>query len=121
MQDTELQQGEDQLRLDYTIQSPQERTELVAKIVETFGTKEDFAVAEIMAKSDYMNVNDGFHLSRARSRVKGDGLMSETEFDDFMNSSFEKIEKTGTRHNQIKCPICTQVGKVDEITKLIIK
>ena len=67
--------------------------ELVAKVVETFGTKEDFAVAEIMAKSDYMNVNDGFHLSRARSRVKGDGLMSETEFDDFMNSSFEKIEK----------------------------
>ena len=36
-------------------------------------------------------------------------------------NSFEKIEKTGTRHNQIKCPICTQVGKVDEITKLIIK
>ena len=36
-------------------------------------------------------------------------------------NSFEKIEKTGTRHNQIKCPICTQVGKVDEITQLIIK
>lgn len=35
MQDTELQQGEDQLRLDYTIQSPQERTELVAKIVDS--------------------------------------------------------------------------------------
>ena len=37
------------------------------------------------------------------------------------NNSFERIEKTGTRRNQIKCPICTQVGKVDEITKLIIK
>ena len=37
------------------------------------------------------------------------------------NNSFEKIEKTGTRRNQIKCPICNQVGKVDEITKLIIK
>ena len=36
-------------------------------------------------------------------------------------NSFEKIEKTGTRHNQIKCPICTQVGKIDEITNLIIK
>ena len=36
-------------------------------------------------------------------------------------NSFEKIEKTGARHNQIKCPICTQVGKVDEITNLIIK
>ena len=34
-------------------------------------------------------------------------------------NSFEKIEKT--RHNQIKCPICTQVGKIDEITNLIIK
>ena len=66
--------------------------ELVAKVVETFGTKEDFTIAEIMAKSDYKNVNDNFHLNRARSRVKGDGLMSETEFEDFMNSSFEKIE-----------------------------
>ena len=36
-------------------------------------------------------------------------------------NSFEKIEKTGTRHNQIKCPICIQVGKIDEITNLIIK
>ena len=36
-------------------------------------------------------------------------------------NSFEKIEKTGARHNQIKCPICTQVGKIDEITQLIIK
>ena len=35
-------------------------------------------------------------------------------------NSFDKIEKTGTRHNQIKCPICNQVGKVDEITNLII-
>ena len=35
-------------------------------------------------------------------------------------NSFEKIEKTGTRHNQIKCPICNQVGKIDEITNLII-
>ena len=36
-------------------------------------------------------------------------------------NSFEKIEKTGARHNQIKCPICTQVGKVEEITQLDIK
>ena len=35
-------------------------------------------------------------------------------------NSFDKIEKTGVRHNQIKCPICTQVGKVDEINKLDI-
>ena len=35
-------------------------------------------------------------------------------------NSFDKIEKTGARHNQIKCPICTQVGSVDEINKLDI-
>jgi len=35
-------------------------------------------------------------------------------------NSFDKIEKSGVRHNQIKCPICTQVGKVDEINKLDI-
>ena len=35
-------------------------------------------------------------------------------------NSFDKIEKTGARHNQIKCPICTQVGKVDEIITLKI-
>ena len=35
-------------------------------------------------------------------------------------NSFDKIEKTGTRHNQIKCPICTQVGKIDEIITLKI-
>jgi hypothetical protein len=35
-------------------------------------------------------------------------------------NSFDKIEKTGTRHNQIKCPICNQVGKVDEIITLKI-
>ena len=35
-------------------------------------------------------------------------------------NSFDKIEKTGTRHNQIKCPICNQVGKVDEIIILKI-
>ena len=35
-------------------------------------------------------------------------------------NSFDKIEKTGVRHNQIKCPICTQVGKIDEINKLDI-
>ena len=29
-------------------------------------------------------------------------------------TSFDKIEKTGTRHNQIKCPICTQVGKTED-------
>ena len=34
--------------------------------------------------------------------------------------SFDKIEKTGARHNQIKCPICTQVGKIDEIITLKI-
>ena len=36
-------------------------------------------------------------------------------------NSFDKIEKTGTRHNQIKCPICIQVGKVDEIITLKIE
>ena len=66
--------------------------ELVAKVVETFGTKEDFTIAEIMAKSDYMNVNEDFHLSRKRSRVAGSGLMSNAEFENFMTSSFEKIE-----------------------------
>ena len=35
-------------------------------------------------------------------------------------NSFDKIEKSGVRHNQIKCPICTQVGKIDEINKLDI-
>ena len=35
-------------------------------------------------------------------------------------NSFDKIEKTGARHNQIKCPICTQLGKVDEIITLKI-
>ena len=35
-------------------------------------------------------------------------------------NSFDKIEKTGARHNQIKCPICTQVGKIDEIITLKI-
>ena len=35
-------------------------------------------------------------------------------------NSFDKIEKTGARHNQIKCPICTQVCKVDEIITLKI-
>ena len=35
-------------------------------------------------------------------------------------NSFDKIEKSGARHNQIKCPICNQVGKVDEIITLKI-
>ena len=35
-------------------------------------------------------------------------------------TSFDKIEKTGTRHNQIKCPICTQVGKADEYVEVNI-
>ena len=35
-------------------------------------------------------------------------------------NSFDKIEKSGARHNQIKCPICTQVGKIDEIITLKI-
>ena len=35
-------------------------------------------------------------------------------------TSFDKIEKTGTGHNQIKCPICTQVGKTTDVATVNI-
>ena len=35
-------------------------------------------------------------------------------------NSFEKIEKQGISRNQIKCPICNQVGKVEDVMTLEI-
>lgn len=67
--------------------------ELIAKIAAIFKTKEEFTIAEIFAESDFKNVSETFHLSRKRSRIVGDGLMSEEELRLFLLTSFQKIEK----------------------------
>ena len=48
---------------------------------------EDFLIYEILAKADFENVNDNFHILRSQ------GVKNQKEFDDFMAKKMEAIEE----------------------------
>lgn len=64
-------------------------------VAKTFGTKEDFAVAKIIAKSDYSSINKNFHLNKFRAHMSEDktDIMSNEEFDNFIHKSFSKVDE----------------------------